>query len=186
MIAGLGNPGEGYARTRHNIGFLVADAVALKAGLSFNKNKFDASYVKSRIKGSEVVLAKPMAYMNRSGFPIQRLASFYKVRLEDILIVHDDMDLPFGVLKINQSRGHGGHNGIRSVIDAFGSNAFSRIRVGVGHPGGREAVTGHVLGRFSPEEQSALNDTIEAAAKACHLVLGQGIVKAMNRINSRR
>lgn len=186
MIAGLGNPGGEYAQTRHNIGFLVVEALADTASLSFTKNKFDALFTRIRLGKENVFLVKPMSYMNRSGFPVQRLASFYKIPLQDIIVVHDDMDLSFGTLKINQGRGHGGHNGVRSIIDLSGGNDFVRVRVGVGHPGVRDGVTGHVLGKFSQEEQASLGDTVKSAVKACRLILSQGVVKAMNRFNSRR
>ncbi|MBU1583288.1 MAG: aminoacyl-tRNA hydrolase, partial [Proteobacteria bacterium] len=141
IIAGLGNPGKNYAQTRHNIGFLVVDALASKSHLLIDKSRFDSEYVKAIIKGQDVFLIKPLTYMNRSGIPIQKFASYYKVDIEDIIIVHDDMDLSFGKIKIVKSRGHGGHNGVRSIVDAFGKKDCIRIRVGVGHPGSGEDVT---------------------------------------------
>lgn len=186
MIAGLGNPGEGYARTRHNIGFLVVEAIAVNASVTLTRNRFDANFARARVAGQETFLVKPMSYMNRSGFPIQKLAAYFKIPLSDIIVVHDEMDLPFGTLKIVQGRGHGGHNGVRSIIDAFGARDCIRVRVGVGHPGGQRDVTGHVLGAFSPEEQDGLDDTVKSAVNACNLILRQGIVRAMNRINTRR
>ena len=186
LVAGLGNPGEGYSQTRHNIGFRVIDALASDLGKSLNKHKFDADFTRARVRSREIFLVKPMSYMNRSGIPIQRLAAYYKIDMGDILVVHDDMDLEFGKVKIVQGRGHGGHNGIRSIIDAFGRKACIRIRVGVGHPGARRDVTGHVLGKFTPEEQAGLDDLVSASADACLAVLRDGVVKAMNRINSRR
>ena len=114
IIAGLGNPGKNYARTRHNIGFLVVEALASKSRLTIDKSRFDSEYVKARIKGKDVFLVKPLTYMNKSGFPIHKFASYYKVGMEDIIIVHDDMDLSFGKVKIVKNRGHGGHNGLYS------------------------------------------------------------------------
>lgn len=128
IIAGLGNPGKQYARTRHNIGFAVVEAVALKSRLSINKSRFDSEYVKATIKGQDVFLVKPLTYMNRSGFSIYKFASYYKVGIQDVIIIHDDMDLPFGKIKIVKSRGHGGHNGVRSIVDAFGKKDCIRIR----------------------------------------------------------
>ena len=186
IIAGLGNPGKDYARTRHNIGFLVVEAIALKSRLSIDKTRFDAEYVKAKIKGKDVLLVKPLTYMNRSGFPIHKFASYYKIGMEDIIIIHDDMDLEFGKIKIVKSRGHGGHNGVRSIIDAFGKTDCIRIRVGVGHPGSGKDVTGHVLGGFSPDEMKILDQSIDAASDACLCILAQGVTAAMNLFNTKR
>jgi PTH1 family peptidyl-tRNA hydrolase len=191
LIAGLGNPGTEYSQTRHNIGFLVVEALADSTALVLNKTRFDSAYVKGRIKDRDVFLVKPLSYMNRSGDPIQKFAAYYKIELSDIIVVHDDMDLDFGQIKIVQGRGHGGHNGVRSIIDAFGKRECIRVRVGVGHPraikaGGQRGVTGHVLGRFTPDEQNELGDTIAAAVDACLSILADGITLAMNRVNTRR
>jgi len=186
IIAGLGNPGKNYAQTRHNIGFLVVEALASKFLLSMDKTRFDAEYVKTRIKGQELFLVKPLSYMNKSGFPIHRFASYYKVDIEDIIIVHDDMDLAFGKIKIVKSRGHGGHNGVRSIVDTFGKKDCTRIRVGVGHPGSGRDVTGHVLGSFSPDEIKLLDSCIDTASDACLYIIENGTTAAMNRFNTRR
>jgi PTH1 family peptidyl-tRNA hydrolase len=185
LIAGLGNPGRDYAQTRHNIGFLVLEALASESSLSLSKTRFESAYTKGRIKGRDTFLLKPMSYMNRSGGPIQKFASYYKIQLHDIVVVHDDMDLDFGKIKIVQGRGHGGHNGVRSIIDSFGKKECVRVRVGVGHPGGQKGVTGHVLGRFTPEEQGQLDAAITAAVDACLSILADGVTKAMNRVNTR-
>ena len=165
IIAGLGNPGKNYARTRHNIGFLAIEALASKSHLTIDKTRFNSEYVKARIKGKDVFLVKPLSYMNLSGFPIHKFASYYKVDIEDIIIVHDDMDLSFGKIKIVKSRGHGGHNGVRSIFNAFGKKDCIRVRIGVGHPKLQKPdsqkerscknVTGHVLeiGRASCRER---------------------------------
>lgn len=190
LIAGLGNPGTEYAQTRHNIGFSVVDALAQVSSLETNKTRFESAYVKGRIKGREILLVKPMSYMNLSGGPIQKFAAYYKIDLSDIIVVHDDMDLDFGKIKIVQGRGHGGHNGVRSIIESFGQKECIRVRVGVGHPNslksGAKGVTGHVLGKFSPDEQAGLDATIKAAVKACLSILDEGIIKAMNTVNTRR
>lgn len=186
MIAGLGNPGGEYARTRHNMGFLVVEALAGTKNLSLDKSRFDAQYTRTRLQGFDVFLLQPMSYMNRSGIPIQKFSSFYKIALSDIIVVHDDMDLEFAKIKIVQNRGHGGHNGVRSIIEAFGKRDCIRVRVGVGHPGGRSDVTGHVLGRFSPEEKEQLDECVENAVKACLTILEKGLTRAMNQVNTRR
>lgn len=184
LIAGLGNPGKEYAQTRHNIGFLTLDRLISQFNLSFDKTRFDAVYVKSRIKGMDVLFVKPMTYMNRSGHSIHKFAGFYKIGIEDIIIVHDDMDLEFGKIKIVKSRGHGGHNGVRSIMEAFGNTDYVRIRIGVGHPSSGKDVTGHVLGHFSPDEIPLLDDATDTAAKACLAILENGVVSAMNRFNA--
>jgi PTH1 family peptidyl-tRNA hydrolase len=186
LIAGLGNPGETYSRTRHNIGFLVLDAIAEKAETDFSKTRFDASYTRMTLHGQSVFLVKPLSYMNRSGLPLQKLTAYFKIPLTDIIVVHDDMDLPFGVLKIVQDRGTGGHNGIKSIVEAFGSKNFIRVRVGVGHPDAKTRVTGHVLGSFTPEEQAELDKLIQDAADACRRIISCGIVRAMNQVNAKR
>lgn len=186
LVAGLGNPGKEYSQTRHNIGFMVVDALAERLSTAVSKSRFDADYVKARLRGQDLFLVKPMAYMNRSGIPIQRLAAYYKIDMGDIIVIHDEMDLEFGSLKIVQGRGHGGHNGIRSIIDAFGRRECIRIRVGVGHPGQGRDVTGHVLGKFTPDEQAGLDDLVRDAVDACEQIIVKGVVKAMNQVNSRR
>ena len=186
MIAGLGNPGQTYTRTRHNIGFMVVDAIAEKANIDFSKNRLDAAVSRTMLYGHHVFLVKPLSFMNRSGIPLQKLSAYYKISITDMIVVHDDMDLPFGVLKIVQNRGPGGHNGVKSIEEAFGSRNFVRVRVGVGHPGGQTQVTGHVLGGFFPEEQDSLDDVVKKAAAACSLVLSEGVVRAMNQINSKQ
>ncbi|MCK5836403.1 MAG: aminoacyl-tRNA hydrolase [Desulfobacula sp.] len=186
IVAGLGNPGKGYDQTRHNIGFLVVDAIALKSHLSFDKIRFDSEYVKDTVKGQDVFIIKPLMYMNRSGGPVHKFASYFKVNIQDIIIVHDDMDLTFGKIKIVKGRGHGGHNGVRSILEAFGKKDCIRIRVGVGHPGSRADVTGHVLGRFSPDELTLLDQCIDIASDACLYLLENGATAAMNVFNTIR
>ncbi len=183
IIAGLGNPGRNYTQTRHNIGFLAVDDLASKTHLSLNKTRFDSDYVKSKIKGHDVFIVKPQSYMNRSGFPIHKFASYYKINMEDIIVVHDDMDLPFGSIKIVKSRGHGGHNGIRSIISAFGNKDCIRVRIGVGHPGSQKDVTGHVLGGFSPDEIQTLERCVDRASDACLSILEHGLISTMNVYN---
>lgn len=185
IIAGLGNPGDQYSQTRHNIGFHAVDTLASKSNLQINQTRFDAQYAKARIKDHSVFLIKPMTYMNRSGLSVQRFASFYKVDVSDIIIVHDDMDLESGKLKIVKSRGHGGHNGVRSIIEAFGKKDFIRVRMGVGHPGVSSRVTGHVLGKFSPDEEKCMETLVDHAADACLYILDKGVTAAMNRFNSK-
>lgn len=186
LLAGLGNPGDQYSQTRHNIGFDVVDALANRAGCRVNKEKFNAAYSGSCMGLQNAILVKPLSYMNKSGIPIQRLAAYFKIDIADIIVVHDDMDLAFGKIKIVQGRGHGGHNGIRSIVDSFGQNGCVRVRVGIGRPGGDRSVTGYVLGKYTPEERACLDQVIDNACDACISILEKGVVKAMNLINSSR
>lgn len=185
IIAGLGNPGTKYARTRHNIGFEVVDALAEKLNISLDKNKFDSLYNQFRSPSGTVFIIKPQSYMNLSGIPIQKFASYYKVQMDDIVVVHDDMDLAFGQIKIVISRGHGGHNGVRSIIKEFGKKDCIRVRIGVNHPGTSRDVTGHVLGKFSPEEQKKMDQVIDTASNACLHILENGPTSAMNLFNTK-
>jgi len=182
LLAGLGNPGDQYSRTRHNIGFDVVDALAGRAGCRVNREKFQAAYTGTCMGHQDILLVKPLSFMNRSGIPLQKLAAYFKIDPADIIVVHDDMDLAFGKIKIVQGRGHGGHNGIRSIIDAFGQKTCIRVRVGIGRPGSDRSVTGHVLGKYTPDEQAGLDQVIDDACDACLSILE----KAMNIVNSSR
>lgn len=186
LIAGLGNPGEKYSQTRHNAGFLVIDDLAQTFSIALDKKKFDMVYGKGKIKGHDVILGKPMAFMNRSGPPLQKLAHFYGIRCEDIIILYDDIDLAFERIKIKDKGGHGGHNGLRSIIEAFGNNAFPRLRLGIGRPDSKTDVTGHVLGKFTVEEAEICNRMVDRAGKAVVAVLTDGITVAMNNFNCLR
>lgn len=184
IIAGLGNPGKNYVRTRHNMGFLAIEALASKSHLTIDKTRFNSEYVKARLKGKDVFLVKPMTYMNLSGLSIHQFASYYKVDIKDIIIVHDDLDLSLGKIKIVKGRGHGGHNGVRSILNAFGRKDCVRVRIGVGHPRSGKNVTGHVLGSFSPDEIIIVDQSVDTASDACLAVLENGVTTAMNQFNA--
>ena len=183
LIIGLGNPGDRYSRTRHNIGFRVVDAIAEAFSIPLDKKKFDVVYGRGQIKEKEVFLAKPMAFMNQSGSPVAKLAAYYDIVCKEILVIHDDIDLAYERIKIKAKGGHAGHNGIRSLIDAFGSGGFARIRIGIGRPGIQRGVVGHVLGKFDPEETGMLDRIIERARDATVTVVCIGIQGGMNQIN---
>ncbi len=186
LIAGLGNPGAAYAKTRHNAGFMVVDALADTFAIPVGKKMADAVMGRGRIKGTEVILAKPMAFMNRSGPPIKNIATYFRILGEDMLIIHDDIDLPFGRMKIKEKGGHGGHNGVRSLTDAFGGGDFARVRIGIGRSEADEnRVTDHVLGRFDQEESNHLDTVISAARDAVVTILCKGAKEGMNRFNSK-
>ena len=185
LIVGLGNPGTDYAATRHNIGFVVVDKLAAQAGITLNKRKYNCVYGSGRLAGFQVLLAQPMAYMNRSGPPVQQLAAYYRISDQDLLVVHDDIDLVFGRIKIKEKGGHGGHNGIKSLINAFGNGDFTRVRIGVGRPEqGRDAAN-HVLGRFNKDERAALDLIVDQAQDAVVTILSEGAQASMNMFNSR-
>lgn len=183
LIAGLGNPGPKYAQTRHNAGFMVVDALAEKLGLDLQRRKFEAVYGRGRIAGKEVVLAKPQAFMNRSGPPLQQLANFFRIPTEAMVVVHDDIDLAFNRLKIKQKGGDGGHKGIRSIVEAFGGGDFTRVRMGIGRSEKGTNVVDHVLSTFTQEEAAGMKDLLQRACDAIVTILNEGIAVAMNRFN---
>lgn len=187
LVAGLGNPGIEYERTRHNVGFMAIDHIAHTFSIPLSSTKFDVVFGRGSIKGIPVILAKPQAFMNRSGPPLQRLADYYRIPWQEILVIHDDIDLAFERLKIKEKGGDGGHRGIRSIVAAFGGGEFTRIRIGVGRGAGeagvRIDVTGHVLGRFNKEEARIMDGVIERATEAVVTVLCQGMEIGMNRFN---
>jgi PTH1 family peptidyl-tRNA hydrolase len=185
LVVGLGNPGAAYAQTRHNAGFMVADAIAGHFDIAFDNRKFDTLFGRGHVDDARVVLAKPMAFMNRSGPPVKMLADYFKISSETVLVIHDDIDLNFGRLKIKEKGGHGGHNGIRSMIDAFGRDDFARLRIGVGRSGFNSSVTNHVLGRFSEQETAPLDRIITTARDAVVTILCKGTKAGMNRFNQK-
>jgi PTH1 family peptidyl-tRNA hydrolase len=185
LVVGLGNPGPQYADTRHNIGFMVVDRLVSEFDLSLGQRKFDARFGRGEIAGETVILAKPLAYMNRSGQPVKLLADYFKIPVGDVFIIHDDIDLAFGRLKIKEKGGHGGHNGIRSLIAAFGDGGFKRLRIGIGRSADRGSVTGHVLGRFDDRESKQLEEIIRRARDAVTMVLSEGTLSGMNYFNSK-
>jgi len=185
MIVGLGNPGERYKNTRHNAGFLITDFVADKYGISLNKRKFQAKTGRGMIEGVEVLLVKPQTYMNNSGLPAYQAANYYKIKTTDILIIHDDIDIVFGRLKIKQKGGDGGHKGVKSIVGAFGNNAISRLRVGVGRGNYSDNISDYVLNRFNCEEAKIIKQVVISAMEAVVSILCKGIEKSMNNINQK-
>jgi PTH1 family peptidyl-tRNA hydrolase len=182
LIVGLGNPGRKYAHNRHNVGFQCLDRLAQAHGLSFTQRRVKASLALGKIADVRVVLARPLTYMNLSGQAVRPLVSFYKLSLEDILVIHDDLDLPLGTTRLRPEGGSGGHKGIRSIIEALGSQAFPRLRVGIGRPPGNDAVS-YVLSDFTADEQITLESVYERVVAAAELFLREGIEAAMNAYN---
>ena len=185
LVVGLGNPGARYENTRHNAGFMIADKIAQDFNISLGKRKFDCVYGRGFIEEVEVLLAKPMAFMNRSGPPIQKLAHFFRIQSKEMVVIHDDIDLVFGRFKIKEKGGHGGHNGIRSLMDAFGGGDFVRLRIGIGRSELRESVTNHVLGRFSGQNAEFLTRIISGGRDAVVTVLCKGTKAGMNLFNGK-
>ena len=186
MVVGLGNPGEAYAKTRHNTGFMVVDEVSETFSIALDKQKFDARFGIGSVNGVNIVLAKPMAYMNRSGPQVQKIAGYFRILCEDILVVHDDIDLVFGRLKIKEKGGDGGHRGVRSIMDAFGGGDFTRLRIGVGRPDAEKGASDYVLGKFTLEEKKVLSQIITSAKDAIVTILCKGTKEGMNRFNNKR
>jgi PTH1 family peptidyl-tRNA hydrolase len=183
LVVGLGNPGGQYAETRHNIGWMVLDRLADRAGRSGRGRQRDASEsIQIRYKGLDLVLAKPLTYMNDSGIAVRKLLARDRVVIADLLVVADDFALPFGKLRFRESGSHGGHNGLRSIIEELGTEKYSRLRVGIGEPG-RGAVD-HVLSKFATDERARLPILLDAAADAVEAWARDGTSKAANRFNS--
>lgn len=192
LIAGLGNPGPKYEATRHNAGFLALDHFASHAGVEQGRNvKYEGRYCRQRIYGKQVLLVKPETYMNRSGRCVAAMLRFFKIPLEHVLILHDDLDLSPGKVKVVARGGAGGHNGIRSIIQHCGSSDFARVKIGIGRPprddqGHGIPVEQYVLSRFSTEEAALLGHVFDTTSSAVELFLTQGVDACMNRINKRR
>ncbi len=184
-IIGLGNPGIRYQGTRHNIGFQVVDQLAYKHQISIFTKRLKALYGVGRIDSQEVILAKPMTFMNRSGEAVRRIVDFFSLTLQDIIVVHDDMDLPFGKLRIKRRGGDGGHQGVRSIIEAMNGNTFLRLKVGIGRPPRGVEPASYVLSEFDEMEHPQLSEVRSRAAEAVAVMLVEGVEAAMNRFQKR-
>lgn len=186
LIVGLGNPGPDYERTRHNAGAIFVQEIAKQFHTTLKpEKKFHGHYGKAHIHGHDVHLLFPSTYMNKSGQAVQAIAQFYKIQAEEILVAHDELDIPPGTMKLKQGGGHGGQNGLRDIIAKLGGNKnFSRLRLGIGHPGHASKVTGHVLGRLGKQEGQQLQDIIDEAARYLPEILRGDWQKAMNHLHS--
>jgi peptidyl-tRNA hydrolase, PTH1 family len=183
LIVGLGNPGPRYAGTRHNIGFEVVGLLAQRMGGKFKANKGRCDVVEGRLGDASVVLAKPKAYMNISGGPVVSIARFYKVPVERITVVHDELDLPFGSLRLKRGGGDGGHNGLRSISAALGNREYARVRFGIGRPPGQQDPADFVLREFAAAQRKELPFLIDRAADAVEVLIAQGLEAAQNQFN---
>lgn len=180
---GLGNPGSKYRETRHNLGFLVADALANELSVPLDRHKFKADFGTGHYAGRKIFLAKPQDYMNNSGPPSARLAAYFNIQTDDLIVIHDDIDLAFGRIKIKKKGGSGGHNGLNSLVGALGGGNFTRVRIGIGRPEPGRSVTSHVLGRFSDKEQVELDAIVSRSTDAVLMILRDGTKEAMNHFN---
>ncbi|GAA4949145.1 aminoacyl-tRNA hydrolase [Yinghuangia aomiensis] len=183
LVVGLGNPGPEYAGNRHNIGFMVADLLAERIGGKFKTHKSRAQVVEGRLAGHRVVLAKPMSFMNLSGGPVTALRDFYKVPLERIVVVHDELDIDFAVLRLKRGGGDNGHNGLKSITKSLGPDYF-RVRFGIGRPPGRMDVAAFVLKDFSSTERKGLDVEVDRAADAVESLVSDGLERAQSFYNS--
>ena len=181
LIVGLGNPGVLYRASRHNIGFQVADRLAKIHHIHFSVKRFKAVYVIGNINSQEVILFKPMTFMNRSGEAVQKVVHFFKIGFEDIVVIHDDLDLSLGRLRFKTRGGDGGHLGVRSIIDSLSGNHFLRLKVGIGRPDRGMEPADYVLSSFDEKEQPLLDHILHQAAEALKVALIEGIQIAMNR-----
>jgi PTH1 family peptidyl-tRNA hydrolase len=185
LVVGLGNPGPNYAKTRHNLGFVVADILADRIGSGFKVHKRSGAEVTTgRIGGRSVVLAKPRTYMNESGRQVGPLAKFYSVAPADVIIVHDELDIDFGRIRLKFGGGVAGHNGLRSVSSALGTNDFQRVRIGVGRPPGRKSGAAYVLENFTAAERTEVPTICEQAADATELLIELGLEPAQNTVHA--
>lgn len=185
LIVGLGNPGPEYAATRHNIGFLVVDELARRMGGSLAKHRrATAEVLEGRLQGEPTVLVRSRTYMNTSGGPVKALVGFYKVPLDHLIVIHDDLDLPLGTLRLKAGGGHGGHNGLRSIASAMGSPDFIRVRCGIGRPPGRQDPADYVLRPFGSKERVEAELLVQRAADAIEDVQRIGLEATQNRVHS--
>ncbi|HHF0465039.1 TPA: aminoacyl-tRNA hydrolase [Haemophilus influenzae] len=186
LIVGLGNPGEKYADTRHNAGEWLIERLARRFNVSLNpESKFFGKTARTLVNGKEVRLLVPTTFMNLSGKAVGALASFYRIKPEEILVIHDELDLPAGTAKLKQGGGHGGHNGLKDIVAQLGNNNnFYRLRIGIGHPGHRDLVAGYVLNKPSPADRDALEKVLDEATDCVEMIFKDGMIKATNRLNS--
>jgi len=184
MIVGLGNPGPEYKDTRHNIGFKVLDLLGGEMGTGLENRRFQSRNTRTRLEGKDIILLCPMTYMNLSGNAVRLCADYYKIERERILVVHDDLDLQVGRVKVAREGGAGGHKGVKSVIEHLGDTRFPRVRIGIGRPRYNERTEDFVLSPFYKDERDMIERIVHLAVDACRLAITESVEYAMNRINS--
>ncbi len=186
LIAGLGNPGPEYLLTRHNAGYWFVDALAIKYTLHLRyESKFKSDVARLITDQTDCQVCKPQTYMNRSGQALQAIAGFYKINLEEILVIHDDIDLPPGTIRFKQGGGHGGNNGLRDIIEQMGDNNFNRLRIGVGHPGNSNDVINYVTSRPSEKDTEMIMQCVTQGLDALPLILSGDFMKAMTLLHTK-
>jgi len=183
LIVGLGNPGPGYETSRHNAGFKVVDLWCKDLGLSLSSRRFRAKTIRAEFRGNSIILLCPLTFMNLSGESVRACASYYALETSRILVVHDDLDIPLGRIKVVRDGGAGGHKGVSSIIRHLGSAGFCQVKVGIGRPRYGEAVEDYVLAPFYADERGLAEDVLRLAVNACELFVLEGVESAMNRIN---
>ncbi len=184
LVVGLGNPGKEYAANRHNVGFLVADLLASRIGAKFGRSKrshADVAEGRLGFGGPKLILVKPLTYMNLSGAPVSQVAQFFKVPLENVIAVHDELDVPFGQVRVKRGGGEGGHNGLRSMSKSLATKEYARVRFGIGRPPGRQDPADYVLSDFGGAERKELDFLVDRAADVVEAVVAEGVEWAQNK-----
>lgn len=186
LVAGLGNPGPGYAANRHNVGQMVLDTLAERVGARFARHRSTTMLAEARLRpgGPKLVLAKPLSYMNTSGGPVSSAAKYFGIEPDRVIVIHDDLDLPFETLRLKSGGGHGGQNGVRDIIKALGTPDFLRVRVGIGRPPGRQDAADYVLRDFPAAERARLPFVLDEAADAIERIIDDGLVAAQQRYHA--
>jgi PTH1 family peptidyl-tRNA hydrolase len=185
IVVGLGNPGRKYERTRHNAGFMAVDELARKLGVDIAQEKYHALLGRGRIGSEDAVLAKPQTYMNESGRAVGAILRYTYASVSELIVVHDDMDISVGSVRVKMGGGHGGHNGLRSIIEHLGTSDFLRVRIGIGRPAPGMDPADYVLSPFLAEERPALPEIMARASEAARTIVTEGPVRAMNTVNKK-
>jgi len=185
LVVGLGNPSAEYESTRHNVGFRVVDEVSSVSGIKVTRKKHGSVFGRGRFCGEDIILAKPLTYVNLSGKAVKSLARYYRLNLEDMLVVYDDMDLPLGRIRLRDGGSSAGHRGMDSIIEELGDSRFPRLRIGISKMEGGKRGKEFVLGRFSGEEEEVIGGVVKLAVQAVRTVVSEGLAAAMNRFNER-
>jgi PTH1 family peptidyl-tRNA hydrolase len=188
LVAGLGNPGPGYAGNRHNVGAMVLDVLGARLGARFGRHRTSTMLAEARLRpgGSKLVLVRPLSYMNTSGGPVSSAAAYFGIPPERVIVIHDDLDLPFETLKLKADGGHGGQNGVRDIAKALDTPQFVRVRVGIGRPPGRQDAASYVLRDFAAGDKTRLPFVLDDAADAVELVVEQGLLAAQQKFHAPR
>jgi len=185
LIIGLGNPGSRYQQTRHNIGFMVLEDIAARWEVDIRQKSFDALWNRGKVAGANALLAIPQTYMNLSGNAVRRLQDYFKVDTGNVIVIHDDLDLPFGTVRLKAGGGDAGHKGLKSIVNCLGSADFMRVRMGIGKPAGRTPVEDYVLQKFNQDESDRLQQIIQIASEATADIIQSGLQQAMAKYHTK-